>query len=654
MAKKLKAESLLELEFISDPQLSPDGKRIAAVHTAITSPEDSPENKEKAPGYRSRIYLYDQKGEALAFTQGHKTDSSPRFSPDGKFLAFLSQREDDKTQLFVMPLAGGEAKKLTDFKSGVSEFCWHPESQSLAFVSRGDWQDEAGEKGQGRIIERMFYKINGTGFKPSEVAQIYLFDLNKNKSKKLSKLKSDPSELVFSPDGTVLYFSAAKNSKDEDVWKSNLWRLPLKGGKAQALVENLEQAFTPSPSPDGKQLAFFAHKEQDNFASPVGLWLVASEGGEAQLLSGDLDAVHSAGGDSQYGALPNTAQWSPDSRYVYVAINRQGRGQLSRLEPSTGRIRALYKGDHVVSSFHHQSGFFAFILETPAQPGELYLRDRRGRVSQLSKVNEDFVKKYALAEPGQAQYARAKRGPRLNYWQLEPSKARKDKAMVLQVHGGPHTNYGYGFYFEFQLLAAAGYTVVYGNPRGSSSYGQNFATAILGGYGTVDADDILSIAHSARQNHVKTDAPMHLTGGSYGGFMTNWLLGQTDEFKSAVTQRGISNWLSFYGSSDIGYRFSDLEVAGNPWEQTELLWQQSPLKYVANISTPLLIIHAEEDHRCPIEQAEQLYIALKSLGKAPTKFLRFPAENHELSRSGRPDRRIQRLQAILDWFEDYA
>ena len=205
---------------------------------------------------------------------------------------------------------------------------------------------------------------------------------------------------------------------------------------------------------------------------------------------------------------------------------------------------------------------------------------------------------------------------------------------------------------EFQILAAAGYLVVYGNPRGSSGYGNDYATTLLTRYGTVDADDVLAMARHATAN--RPDAPVHLTGGSYGGFMTNWLVSHTDMFRSAVTQRSISNWLSFYGTADIGYRFTEVEQGGNPWEDTTALWEQSPIKYVANVTTPLLILHAEEDHRCPVEQAEQLFVALKRIGKAPTKFIRFPGENHELSRSGRPDRRVERLEAILGWFKEHA
>ena len=647
---KLKAESLFDLTFISDPQLSPDGKRAAAVHTVIESADE----EDKPPRYVSHLFLYDTgTGEAVQVTHSGDTNTRPRFSPDASQLAFLSKRGgDEKAQLYTMPLTGGEARRLTDFKAGVSEFVWHPNGD-IALVSRGDYEDARQKRGLPLTVKQMTYKFDGVGFLPSEPAQIYLYRFGKDKAKKLSKLKSNPRSLAFSPDGETLYFSGAKNPDEVDAWRSNIWRMPASGGKAKPLAENINMAFLPSPSPDGAHVAFFGPIDQEVFASPTGLWLVAAEGGEATLLTPDLEALPSIGGDSKYGALPNAPVWSEDSKTLFFNANREGRSGLTKLELDTRKLRQLHKEDRVMTSFAGVDGRFVFTAETPNEPGELFFRDGRGKETKLSSVNAAFLETYRITQASKPQRAKAKGGPRLTYWIMEPEKPRKDNALVLQVHGGPHTNYGYGFYFEFQLLASAGYTVVYGNPRGSSSYGADFGGAMLGGYGTVDADDVLAIARTAKKNHKDPGAPMHLTGGSYGGFMTNWLVGHTDEFRSAVTQRSISNWLSFYGTSDIGYKFSDIEVAGNPWEHTDKLWAQSPIKYVAEVNTPLLILHADEDHRCPVEQAEQLYIALKALGKETT-FIRFPDEGHELSRSGRPDRRVARLEAILAWFEEHA
>ncbi len=653
MAKKIKPESLLELTFVADPQLSPDGKKSLAVLTRILPGKD-----DEPPKYRSRIHLFDQGGTSRPFTQAEADSSSPRWSPDGAQVALLSKRGDpkgarlDKPQLFVMPAAGGEAERRTELKDGVRGFAWRPDGLAIALVSRGDWEDEDAKRGLARVIDRLHYKANGVGFRPKEPAQLYLLELAAGKCKRLTQFKTDVGEPAWAPDGTTLYFTAARDTAEADDWRSRLWRLTPGGEAEEVMKEGPTRVSAPQPSPSGERIAFFANADDNNFATPTGLWTVRADGGEVTLHTDELEAVAAIAGDSRYGLYPNRAAWQDDDRLLFNA-NARGRSGLHKLELATGTIKPLQKGDRAVTSFSYAGGVFSFTAETPETPGELFLR-ARGRERRLSRLNDDFLATYRIAQVSKEAGARSKDGTRVPYWTLLPDKPRKDGALVLQVHGGPHTDYGYGFMLEFQLLASQGYTVVYGNPRGSSSYGLDYTTTMQGRYGSIDAEDLLAVAKQARKRHADPGAPIHLTGGSYGGFMTNWLVSHSDMFRSAVTQRCISNWLSFYGSSDIGYRFTEQEVGGNAWDDSDRLWAQSPLKYVARIRTPLLIIHADEDHRCPVEQAEQLFVALKRIGKAATRLIRFPEENHELSRSGRPDRRIQRLEAIVDWFKAHA
>ncbi len=641
---KLKPKHLLELVFISDPALNSDGTRAAAVHTSTVQPDE-----DKPPRYRSNIYLYDlETDEETQFTRSDFSDTSPRFSPDGKRLAFLSKREEEgKAQLYLMNVTGGEPEQLTDFTSGVSSFVWHPKGSGLAFVSRGDWQDEVAKK-TARTVERLHYKMNGVGFRPTEPAQVYLYNLKKVESDKLTSLKSDPGGLVFSRDGKTLYFVASASVEDGDEWRGDLYALTLKSGKLKKLLPQPGPVAAPSPSPDGRHVVFFAPVDWDVFASANVLWRVDAKGGEPEVL-GDVETPPAVGGDSRYGNYPNTVQWLEPGKLV-LNVNRAGRSGLYTLDLKTRDLTGLVEGDRAVTSFDAANGTL-FTAETPLEPGELFVF-QNGEERKLSAANDAFVKRFKLVDASSETVLETSVDTNLSYWTLSPAKPRKDGALVLQVHGGPHTNYGYGFYLEFQILAAAGYGVVYGNPRGSSGYGSDYATTLLTRYGTIDADDVLATLRHATA--ATPDAPVHLTGGSYGGFMTNWLVAHTNLFRSAVTQRSISNWLSFYGTSDIGYRFSETEQGGNPWDDTTALWEQSPLKHVANVTTPLLILHAEEDHRCPVEQAEQFYVALKRIGKAPTRFIRFPGESHELSRSGRPDRRVERLEAILDWFKTHG
>ncbi|UCH24628.1 MAG: S9 family peptidase [Trueperaceae bacterium] len=648
MAKKrIRAEHLYELRFVSEPQLAPGGDTACAVITEIVTPPDV-----ETPRYRSNIHLFSTSGGAgRILTRGPFQDSHPRFSPDGSVLAFLSRRtEKGKAQLFSLPLTGGEAEQLTDAPGGVTEFVWEPSSRGIAFVA--DYEEEVPDD-QPRIVDTLSYRGDGLGWLAKEPAKLMYWDRNTKRCRTLIETAYSPSDLVYSPDGRRIYFLAAETRDDDDMGRCNAWVMPLKSRRLRPLLKQSDTLEGLAVSPSGSQIVFLA-PSQPRGVSPTGLWLLPRHGGRPVLLTGELEVVAtpSVNGDSRYGSYPNLPAWYSDGRSVVANIARDGASVLHRVG-TDGQVSPLQSGKRVVTSFSVGRAGVAFTAETPQVPGELYFWPEGAEEQVLSSVNQDFIKRFQLRTPSKPSTAKSSDGQKVGYWTLRPEKARKDAAMVLQIHGGPHTSYGYGFFFEFQLLVSAGYTVVYGNPRGSSDYGVAFHSAISGRYGSIDADDILAIARHARRKH-NENAPVHLTGGSYGGFMTNWLLGQTDEFRSGITQRSICNWVSFYGTSDIGPRFSEREVVGTPWKNTRKLWRQSPLKYVADISTPLLILHAEEDYRCPMEQAEQLFTALKRIGQAPTRLIRFPDENHDLSRSGRPDRRVARLEAILGWFREHA
>ncbi len=634
-----KPEHVSELNFISNPILSPDGSTAVAVHTHI-------EEDDGIPFYKSQLFLYDlTKGSSKQLTYGAYSDAQPCFSPNGKELAFIAKRSKDaKPQVFILPLDGGEARQLSDIPSGVSKIAWQADGKSLIFISKGE--SEEPEKIAKRITS-LRYKQDGIGFLAEGISNLYTIDSKKGNSKQLTQLKGDVTDFTLSSDTDNLYYLAQENRNSS---QSMLCRLKLSSGKSKALLKETGYLANLTLSPDNKTLLFSAPFDWFIFSSPTTLYSLPVKGGAATCLTGDLDAFPSIGGDSRYGNYPNKAIFLDDTR-VLLNVNQAGRTALKVFSLSTNSFEdaALHEGDIAITSFAASQDKLVFTQETQQTPGELFVKDAKG-LKQLSKLNQKLVSRYKLQTHEEISI-KTKDGSELTYWTLSPNKARKDKALVIQVHGGPHTNYGYGFYHEFHMLAAAGYKVVYANPRGSSSFGNDYATCILGKYGTIDADDVLAVARHAKAKHPK--APIHLTGGSYGGFMTNWLVGQTKEFKSAVTQRSICNWSSFFGSSDIGSWFSTVEQKGNPWDDTDSLWTQSPLKYIKNVTTPTLVLHAENDHRCPIEQAEQFYTALKHLGKADTEFVRIPDEGHELSRSGRPDRRIARLKAIIDWFERY-
>ncbi len=648
MPRRLESSDLLGLVFVSDPQLSSGGRLGAAVATRIERPPD-----DAPPRYRSEIVLVDLRaGETRPFTSSEHSDSSPRFSPDDTRLAFLRRRsESARPQLHLMPVGGGESRPLSRFASGVGEFCWHPDGKRLALTTRGDWTDSAAERGRARRITRLHYKADGAGLTPPEPAQIHLLSLRGGRARRLTDLPVGASSLIFSPDGRTLYFVSADDTEQDDFWRGGIYALDVRSRSVRTVAGELLAPSGLAPSPDGRHLAFLAPSLADDMASPMGVWVVDAGGGAPRLLTGGSDATAGVNGDSRYGDYPQRPVWDDDASVIFN-LNREGASGLARVALEGG-VTPLMDGLRAVTAFAYAAGRALVTLEAPDAPGELLLREPGSQERTVSAFNAAWRDAVRLRRPREVATFATDDGTKVPYWTLPPVRARRDRAMVLEVHGGPHGNYGYGFSLEFQLLAARGFTVIYGNPRGGTSYGPGFLRAVLADYGGGDARDLLAIVDHALAGHADPRAPVHLTGGSYGGFMTNWLVSHSDRFRSAVTQRSICNWLSMYGASDIGYRFCETETGGNPWDDTELLWRQSPLKYVANVTTPTLVVHAEQDHRCPIEQGEQLYVALKRLGKADTAFLRFPDEGHELSRSGRPDRRIERLDAIVGWFEDH-
>ncbi|NAP01646.1 prolyl oligopeptidase family serine peptidase, partial [Halomonas sp. MG34] len=344
-----------------------------------------------------------------------------------------------------------------------------------------------------------------------------------------------------------------------------------------------------------------------------------------------------------------------DEKSLFFIATDQGSTGLYEVSLDK-ELTTLYEKDNHVFGFSYDQNKEAFVLgiSSATNPCDFYYLEKDGTLTQLTKSNRAFLEEVAIAEP-ETISVKADDGKEIQGWLLKPYGFTEGKKypFVLEIHGGPHAMYGQTFFFEMQLLAARGYVVLYTNPRGSHGYGQEFVDACRSDYGGGDYTDLMTSVDYVLDNYSYIDEDrLGVTGGSYGGFMTNWIVGHTNRFKAAVTQRSISNWLSFYGVSDIGFFFTKWEHGLNLLDDPEKLWEISPLKYAENVETPLLILHGELDFRCPVEQGEQLFIALKHLRKE-VEFVRFPGANHELSRSGKPAMRQERLNHICRWFELY-
>jgi dipeptidyl aminopeptidase/acylaminoacyl peptidase len=428
----------------------------------------------------------------------------------------------------------------------------------------------------------------------------------------------------------------------------------IDGSQPRVLTRSLGSLLYPTWSPDSSRIAFYGHDNRRGSASTDRLWMVDVHKGDLRCLTENFEghAGDVANGDAHLGPKLYFPRWDDGDRITMQALV-EGRAGLYRVAAAGGEVEQINTSGLSVIGFGQRGDVIAFTGETNTRSAEVYVSRSGHRLQRRSRAADDFFRNHRLQTIEHVRFKGAENWD-LEGWAIRPLDAQTGSRypILIYVHGGPHTAYGNGFYHEFQVLAAAGFGVFFVNPRGSSSYGEEFADAVRGHFGEGDYEDIMAAADLAATWDWVDPERMGIVGGSYGGFMTNWVITHTDRFAAACTQRSICNLLSFAGTSDIGPAFSEDEYGALPWTDRELLMQKSPISYVQNCKTPTLILHQEEDHRCPIEQAEQLYTALVALG-VPTKLVRFPGEGHELSRSGQPQRRVNRMHHIIDWFGRY-
>ncbi|WP_433748761.1 prolyl oligopeptidase family serine peptidase [Falsibacillus pallidus] len=650
-------EDLYELKSAADPNVSPDGTRLLYIQTHI--------DKEKKE-YVSNLYHLDLQTKAShQWTYGKDRVSTPRWSPDGKKAAFVSNRSG-LNQIYVIPLSGGEALQVTKCKNGASNPVWSPCGKKLAFTvsleeSETLEQEPSKEEEKKELkpleVERMKYKSDAQGFLNDRKNYIAVVDLETFELRQLTSGSHDTQLQSWSPDGKYIAYACDEADDKDFSFQNDVFLYEVESGKANKVTEGEGVYWQATWSPDGSYLSFIGHLQEFRNATHPKIWLYHLKEGELFCFSEAFDAPIGdlMVGDFHQGAASPGVQWTEDNEGFYFLATDNGNtviyyGNVSgEIYPSVIENQHIY-GFSLAPGKHH--GVAA--ISTPTMPGELFAVSLdQGGVEQLTNVNGGALANKELVQAEVFEFEGAD-GWKVQGWIMKPTGFEEGKKypMVLEIHGGPHAMYGNTYMNEFQILAAQGYAVLFVNPRGSHGYGQDFVDAVRGDYGGNDYNDIMhGVDHALKTFDFIDEKRLGVTGGSYGGFMTNWIVGHTDRFKAAVTQRCISNWISFYGVSDIGYYFSEWQI-GADLNDIEKLWKHSPIAYVNQIKTPLLIIHSEKDYRCPIEQSEQLFIALKRQ-KKETKFIRFPESNHELSRSGKPALRMKRLEYIRDWFKDY-
>lgn len=677
MSRSITIEDLYKIKFLGRPRISPDGQRVAYVLTTID---------EQMHKYRSSIWITSSAGdEARRFTAGNANAGSPAWSPDGRWLAFVSEREEEaapqdskeqkkrgkgKPQIWLIPTDGGEARQLTFMEHGASAPVWSPNGKRLLFNALVGPADEETPDGKplpkARVVDRLFYRLDGVGFVYQRRSHLFLLDIAGGEPQQLTDGDWDDGDAHWSPDGSQIVFTSDRSDDRWDQPGDDLYTLSIQDGtvgEPRCLTDGTLSCSSPSWSPDGKMLAFLA-SPQRHAAGYTYVYTVPvdSDSTKASCISQEFEGSCSDWTNSDIGDehLAPAPAWSADGSTLYVLASQRGATRIYALPASgSGPLPVvLTPGEVHVRDFSIDAaaGKIAMLFADATRPQEIFVCSTSGasELKRITSVNDELFNDLFIARPEVINYQGADGWP-IEGWILKPQDFDPGKKypLVVEIHGGPNTQYGYGFFHEMQVLVAQGYVVFYSNPRGSIGYGYEFSHAVRGAWGAKDSLDIMAGVDELLKLGYIDEQQLAVTGGSYGGFMTNWLVGHyPDRFKVAITDRCVSNMASMFGSSDIGWNMSIDNLGTGPWEILEEYMQMSPIKYVQNIRTPLLIIHSEQDLRCNIEQAEQLFAALKYMGRE-VMFVRFEGQSHGLSRGGHPKLRLERLHHIKNWFARY-
>jgi len=672
-------EDYFSFEFISDPQISPDGKLVAYVLTKI----DRAQNRRT-----SSVWMVATDGSRAPwqFTTSPQTSNSPRWSPDGNSLAFLSSRpspeptappataspnptagptpaaaagaisgaalsDQPRNQLYLLSMSGGEARRITNLKNGVSLFRWSPDGTRLVVVSRigpGDSRNDSRADSRDRSDVRHYkntsYKFNDTGWFDDRRTHLWVVDVKSGNAQQITEGNDwNDSDPQWSPDGKRIAFVSNRTGKEYDENRNtDVWVISAEGGKLTKISDHDEADNQPRWSPDGKWIAFTGEVHDRDHPK---IWLAPATGAVPSILAANgLDLI------------PGGLEWSDDGKSLYFETGVKGENHLFRVDVPTKSIAQVTFGMRAVRSvdFNWPTRTMVYLVNDFKHLDDLFIADLNGKGERkLTNLNEALWKQLRFAEVERFSYKGA------DDWDIDGFfvkpidwQAGKKYPMILSVHGGPAGQYGVDWYHEFQVYAARGYAVLFTNPRGSTGYGQKFERGIVNEWGGKDFIDIMNGVDAALKRYPWIDQKrMGVTGGSYGGFMTNWIVGHTDRFKAAVTLRSVSNFISDDGTRDGAYGHAP-DFGGDIFQKFDLYWDRSPVKYARNVKTPTLILHSDNDYRVPIEQGEQWFRALKHFG-VTTEIVFFPRENHNLTRTGEPKHLVESLNWQLYWFDRF-
>ncbi|MDA1348852.1 MAG: S9 family peptidase [Chloroflexi bacterium] len=651
MINPINPSHVYDLVGVSDPAISPDGERVAFLRSWVER-----ESGGKAEA-RSQIMMTDASGgEATPFTAGPK-DSQPRFSPDGSTIAFLRRDDKKRGQVWLIFTAGGEARQLSELQGGVDDFVWSPDSSLLAAVSDVDPDakpelDESDHVPKVKVARRIRYREDGGGWRGDAFRQLFVVDAATGESRQLTSTEGDNWSPAWSPDGaSVAYVCDAEEGRDiRDV--NGAYVVSAAGGEPKRWSDGLVTVVRPAWSPDGLKIAILGSEDPEAVVSNQG-WVYVLESGKAPRRLTDDTIKPQAG----YGGAASSAtqvRWTGDGNLLFVADTRSD-SYIYKVSVEDGKATRVAggTGQWTAAAFDAAGDRAAAVLSSPGSPSDVYSVDLSdGTAKQLTDYNRDYfkdhpaatVERFSVSRGGMDIESRLYLPPNFDPSGLYP--------LVLTVHGGPHNAYYDDFNTTQQVLATNGYLALAVNPRGSSTYGVDFMKAVQQDWGGEDFLDILAAVDGVVSRPYVDGDRLGITGYSYGGFMSAWAIGQDTRFKAAVVGAPCTDLTTMHGTSDIGVSFGEVEWGGSRHEALEAYLAHSPITYVDRVETPVLLLHGEDDVRCPIGQSEQYFVALKRLGK-PVEMVRFPGCSHGFQRSGPPNLREEYLARMLAWFDRY-
>jgi dipeptidyl aminopeptidase/acylaminoacyl peptidase len=640
--RPLQVDDIFHLRNVSDARISPDGAWIAYAVSRL--------DREKDAGDTDIYMVPFQGGEPIRLTTSDKSERAPRWSPDGRYLAFLANRDDTKTQVWLLDRRGGEAAKLTDYKGGVSSFAWSPDSTRLAVVAADpdpedlkpdDQKKKEAEEDKAPkpiVVRRLYFKRDGTGYLNEYRDHLHVFDVAKKTTVQLTSGQYDDSSPAWSPDGQSIAFVSNRTEEPDSNDNTDIFVVPAAGGELGRAAASASAESDPVFTPDGRSLVYSVGGD------PKDIWY-ATNNVAVVPVAGGTPTILTDGVDRNLTGL----KVSPDGAAVLFLLEDRGNSHLAKVPIAGGALERIVAGEREVAQFDvGAKGQLAIVESTLERPAEISTVGTNGALTRVTKANDELLAGITLGRTERFT-ARSADGTTIDGFLTRPAKAPGGTKLpaILRIHGGPVSQYSTGFDLEWQMLAAHGYAVIAANPRGSSGRGRDFSHAIWADWGNKDYEDVMAAVDHVVASGVADAERLGVGGWSYGGILTNYVITKTTRFKAAISGASEVNYLANYGH-DHYLREWEAEL-GLPWQRTDLWVSLSTFFEAPKVKTPTLVLCGQEDWNVPLINSEQFYQALRRLG-VPTELVVYPGQGHSIER---PSYQKDRYERYLAWYDKY-